>query len=154
MLHFRINIQLFFNEFEWVCYRLLTRFSKNTSVHSRVVRSDLSYTHVSVCTVRRWCRLVSSTHILESSNSHFEPCALWHFRLWSFQGRDTKLEKFSAKNQLYSNEITKFWELGIILVINGFKNWFYQKMLITTNVLLNWNSSMKKNSERFQWFLT
>ena len=36
---------------------------------------------------------------------------LWHFRLWSFQGRDTKLERFLAKNQLYSNEITKFWEL-------------------------------------------
>ena len=33
---------------------------------------------------------------------------LWHFRLWSFQGRDTKLERFLAKNQLYSNEITKF----------------------------------------------
>ena len=32
---------------------------------------------------------------------------LWHFRLWSFQGRDTKLESFLAKNQLYSNEITK-----------------------------------------------
>ena len=26
----------------------------------------------------------------------------------SFQGRDTKLERFLAKNQLYSNEITKF----------------------------------------------
>ena len=33
---------------------------------------------------------------------------LWHYRLWSFQGRDTKLERFLAKNQLYSNEITKF----------------------------------------------
>ena len=33
---------------------------------------------------------------------------LWHFRLWSFQGRDTKLERFLARNQLYSNEITKF----------------------------------------------
>ena len=35
-------------------------------------------------------------------------------------------------------------KLGIILVINGFKNWFYQKMSITPNVLLNWYSSMKK----------
>jgi hypothetical protein len=33
---------------------------------------------------------------------------LWHYRLWSFQGRYTKLERFLAKNQLYSNEITKF----------------------------------------------
>ena len=25
---------------------------------------------------------------------------LWQYRLWSFQGRDTKLERFLAKNQL------------------------------------------------------
>ena len=31
---------------------------------------------------------------------------LWHSQLWSFQGMDTKLERFLAKNQLYSNEIT------------------------------------------------
>ena len=36
---------------------------------------------------------------------------LWHYWLWSFQGRDTKLERFLAKNQLQSNEITKFGEL-------------------------------------------
>ena len=36
---------------------------------------------------------------------------LWQHRLWSFQGRDTKLESFLAKNQLQSNEITKFGEL-------------------------------------------
>ena len=33
---------------------------------------------------------------------------VWQYRLWSFHGRDTKLERFLAKNQLYSNEITKF----------------------------------------------
>ena len=38
-------------------------------------------------------------------------------------------------------------KLGIILAINGFKNWLYQKMSITTNVLLNWYSSMKKNQK-------
>ena len=32
----------------------------------------------------------------------------WQYRLWSFQRRDTKFERFLAKNQLYSNEITKF----------------------------------------------
>ena len=36
---------------------------------------------------------------------------LWQYRLWSCQGRDTKLERFWGKNQLYSNEITKFSEL-------------------------------------------
>ena len=35
--------------------------------------------------------------------------ALAIHRLWSFQRRDTKLERFLAKNQLYYlNEITKF----------------------------------------------
>ena len=27
-------------------------------------------------------------------------CLLWQYRLWSFQGRDTKLEGFLAQNQL------------------------------------------------------
>ena len=35
-------------------------------------------------------------------------CRIWQYRLWSFQGRDTKLKRFLAKDQLYSNEITKF----------------------------------------------
>ena len=33
---------------------------------------------------------------------------LWQYRLWSFQGRDTKLERFWAKNKLQSNEIIEF----------------------------------------------
>ena len=36
---------------------------------------------------------------------------LWQYRLWSFQGRDKKSERFLAINQLHSNEITKFGEL-------------------------------------------
>ena len=32
----------------------------------------------------------------------------WQYRLWSFQGRGTKLERFLAKNQLQSNEIIEF----------------------------------------------
>ena len=35
-------------------------------------------------------------------------CSIWKYRLLSFQGKDTKLEMFLAKNQLYSNEIAKF----------------------------------------------
>ena len=27
----------------------------------------------------------------------FESCTLWQYRLWSFQGRDTKLERFLSK---------------------------------------------------------
>ena len=36
---------------------------------------------------------------------------LWQCRVWRLQGRDTKLERFLAKNQLESNEIIEFWEL-------------------------------------------
>ena len=38
-------------------------------------------------------------------------CEIWQCRSWSIQGKDTKLESFLAKNQLQSNEITKFGEL-------------------------------------------
>ena len=38
-------------------------------------------------------------------------CGIWQYRLWSFQWRDTKLERFLAKIQMNSNEITKFGEL-------------------------------------------
>ena len=36
---------------------------------------------------------------------------LWQYWLWSLQGRDTKLESFMAKNQLWSNEIIEFCAL-------------------------------------------
>ena len=38
---------------------------------------------------------------------------------------------------------------GSILVINCSKNWSFQKMSITSYVLVNWYSSMKKKLERF-----
>ena len=40
---------------------------------------------------------------------------LWQYRLWSFQGRDTNLERFLVKNQLLSNEIIEFWELEYVV---------------------------------------
>ena len=45
-------------------------------------------------------------------NPQQNPCALWQYGLWSFQGRDTKLENVLAKNQLLSNEIIEFCELA------------------------------------------
>jgi len=33
---------------------------------------------------------------------------LWQYRLWSFQGRDTKLERFFHKNQNTQKEIIEF----------------------------------------------
>ena len=39
---------------------------------------------------------------------------LWQYRLWSFQGRDTKLEKFLAKNQHNQRKFLNFenWSSG------------------------------------------
>jgi hypothetical protein len=34
--------------------------------------------------------------------------AIWKYRLWNFQGRDTKLERVLAKNQLLLNEFIEF----------------------------------------------
>ena len=36
---------------------------------------------------------------------YLHKCRLWQYRLWSFQGRDTKFEMFLAKHQLLTNEI-------------------------------------------------
>ena len=44
--------------------------------------------------------------------------------------------------------MAKCQKLGIILVIKGFKNWSYQKMSITKNVLLNGYSSIRKKKLR------
>ena len=52
-------------------------------------------------------RSCNSLH-LDSPSTKSKDQGLWHSRLWSFQGRDTKLERFLAKNQLHLNEITKF----------------------------------------------
>ena len=45
------------------------------------------------------------------SKTRFDGHSLWQYRLWSFQERDTKLERFLAKKRLKSNEITKLWWL-------------------------------------------
>ena len=34
-----------------------------------------------------------------------EVCGLWQYRLWSFQGRDTKLVRFLHKNQHTQREL-------------------------------------------------
>ena len=40
-----------------------------------------------------------NVHVNEQKNN------IWQYRLWKFQGRDTKLERFWTKNQLKSSEI-------------------------------------------------
>ena len=39
-------------------------------------------------------------HVTAKSTHEHARCILWQYRLWSFQGRDTKLERILAKNQL------------------------------------------------------
>ena len=41
------------------------------------------------------------------------------------------------------HQVTVHQKLGVILVIEWFKNWCQQKMLFTKKVRLNWYSSMK-----------
>ena len=43
--------------------------------------------------------LAAVTEALESI-SFFVMCGIWQYRLWSAQGRDRKVERFLAKNQL------------------------------------------------------
>ena len=42
------------------------------------------------------------------------PCSLWHYRLWSFKTRDTKLERFLHKNQRTQRKLLNFenWTNG------------------------------------------
>ena len=42
--------------------------------------------------------MTSKNRTLEGKIGHY--LGVWHFRMWSFQGRDTKLERILAKNQL------------------------------------------------------
>ena len=73
-------------------------------------------------------------------------------RIVEFSIGGTKLEEFCLKIKITQGNywilrisvLANCQKLGIILVIKWFKNWFYQKMPITKNVLLNWYSSMKK----------
>ena len=41
-------------------------------------------------------------------------CILWHYRLWSFKTRDTKLERFLHKNQHNQRKLLNFenWTNG------------------------------------------
>ena len=82
---------------------------------------------------------------------------LWQYRLWSFQGRDTNLERFLVKNQLLSIEIIEFWELeyvvascqklGIILENKVILKLILSKNVSNKNILLNSYCSMKKNQK-------
>ena len=49
--------------------------------------------------ISNYSRCLSPIRSKERLKIELPNCSLWHYRLWSFQGRDTKLERFLAKNQ-------------------------------------------------------
>ena len=67
--------------------------------------SDMKYSVIKASKLEITHSMMSQMKIKSPDQRHY---SLWHSRLWSFKERDTKLERFLAKNQLYSNEITKF----------------------------------------------
>ena len=93
---------------------------------------DLCIDHI-ILTGRRMTNLVSNFECLFWFT-------IWHFRLWSFQGRDTKLERFLAKNQLYSNEITNF------------ENWSNGELSKSTNIWLSKSIFYVKNHQNLSEF--
>ena len=75
------------------------------------LRHVIAYTKGHLFTLLQWLTAQYNTTEIWSLQAAWHQSfqyILWHSRLWSFQDRDTKLERFLAKNQLYSNEIIKF----------------------------------------------
>ena len=72
----------------------------------------------------KWSLLVhnsSSTYITCLFDKNLHKCSailyyvvysIWQYRLWSFQRRDTNLERFLTKNQLYWNY--QIWRIGVV----------------------------------------
>ena len=50
--------------------------------------------------VRYYPQLPKVSTFLQIIHNMQVGCLLWQYRLWGFQGRDTKLERFLAKKQL------------------------------------------------------
>jgi regulator of protease activity HflC (stomatin/prohibitin superfamily) len=49
-----------------------------------------------------------------SADGEFKASKVWHYRLWSFNTRDTKLERFLHENQHTQRKLLKFenWTNG------------------------------------------
>ena len=80
-------------------------FHLKTFVHKNAIAiSGMKSTQSVVTTLTQNCpldTLSSFTHrIVAVRVLDMIYCLLWQYRLWSFQGRDTKLESILAQNQL------------------------------------------------------
>ena len=104
--------------------------------------------------------LNKQTHHLAFNTLHF--CCNWrttfvrsqkgYLRQPNFSKGLTKLAIFPDYKRpgLICLALPPRQKFGLILVIKWLKNWFYQKMPITKNVLLNLYSSMKKKLRKIR----
>ena len=69
---------------------------------------------------------------------------VWHFLLWSFQGRDTKLERFLAKNQHTQRKLLNFenWSSGELSKIGH----HFRKLMLSKSL------NCKKCAPKFVFF--
>ena len=72
-----------------------------------------------------------------------------HETMYAYIGNKHFFTK-SCHHQTYQNSKISWQKMCSILLIKGFKNRSYQKMPITTNVPLNWYSSMKKKFRKIR----
>ena len=108
------------------------------------------------------CFCCEITQISFKSAKHIEMrmgAKIWICKKY-FLSKVTRVVEFSSrgykirKNQQTLRKLLNFknWVNGKLLKsgndLKRFKNWFYQKMSITKNMLLNWYSAMKKKVEK------
>ena len=69
----------------------------------------------------RFCATTKKVPRLFISTNLIRMLVIWQYRLCSFQGRDTKLERLLAKNQLYVVKwnLMEFWEIEKIKIMGA-----------------------------------
>ena len=125
-------------------------FAVRTSILRQVVARCQRYRHASAMSfLSLWVHRTDSFRVWLCL-LHY---ALWQYRLWSFQGRDTKLERVLAKINIHKVNhwilkiglVASCQILGIILENKVIWKLMLSKKVNNKNVLLNSYSSVKKN---------
>ena len=124
-------------------------FAVRTSILRQVVARCQRYRHASAMSfLSLWVHRTDSFRVWLCL-LHY---ALWQYRLWSFQGRDTKLERVLAKINIHKGNhwilkiglVASCQKLGIILENKVIWKLMLSKKVNNKNVLLNSYSSVKK----------
>ena len=121
------------------------------------VFTRINYWFLTICIVWRWQRHTIDKNILSMFWQNFFGICIFSgkitciiFAIVYYGNTGCWIFKGEIQNSKDCGELSNI-SLGIILVIKWFKNWCYQKMSITKNVLLNWYSSMKKKDSYGFW---